>query len=87
MLKQRPTSIEDEFIVAESMTPDGRMTVRTADEETYEVVDYVDELLAERLSSLEAGDTVTLELLAAPAGESGYAAVRLLPGGAPHLGL
>jgi hypothetical protein len=75
------------FRIVSPLTTNGTMTVRdTSTGETYEIVDYTDELVHEKLSTRAKGSTVRLEL--APArGTSGRRATRLLPGGLPGPGL
>jgi hypothetical protein len=70
------------------MKANGAMTVReTTTGETYAVVEYVDDLVKERIAAQDKGSTVRLEL--APIGEAGKvcAATRVLPGGLPDPGL
>jgi hypothetical protein len=70
------------------MKANGTMTVReTATGETYELVDYVDDLLRERLSTMAKGSTVRLELAPIDGCERICVATRLLPGSPPSPGL
>jgi hypothetical protein len=75
------------FTVVESMRENGAMTVRSPAGETYELVDYVDDLLCERLSSLTAGATVRLETTPVEGCEKVRVATRLVPGWRPTAGL
>lgn len=77
MLKQQQRSCERASVVVSPMGDDGRMELRDVeDDETYEVVDYIDEELATKLESLSTGEAVNLELLAGS--ESGvFGAVRI----------
>lgn len=64
------------------------MRVReSATGETYEVVDYVDELLRERIAALAEGSTVRLELTPIADCTNVCRATQLRPGGLPEPGL
>jgi hypothetical protein len=70
------------------MKANGTMTVRdTTTGDTYELVDYVDDLLRERLSSLTKGSTVRLEMAPIDGCEKICVATRLRPGSPPSPGL
>ncbi|WP_137682620.1 hypothetical protein [Haloarcula mannanilytica] len=77
MLKQQQRSCERASVVVSPMDDNGRMELRDVEtDETYEVVDYIDDELATKLGSLSAGEAVELELLAGA--ESGvFGAVRV----------
>lgn len=80
MSKAKPSTTGKIFTVVRAMGETGRLRVRAAmTGETYEVVDFVDELLRERLKTLAPGATVTLELTPAEAGDDTYMVTRLLP--------
>ena len=67
------------FTVVEAMGETGSLTIReAATGETYEAVDFVDELLRERVKTLSPGSTVQLEL-APRADEETCTITRLLP--------
>jgi hypothetical protein len=77
---------EDAFRVASEMGETGRMTVRPLARETeYEIVDYADSRVRERMAALSAGEAVRVEL--APAPDDGYVATRVRPGGPVMPGL
>ena len=60
------------------MDESGQMELRDVEtDETYEVVDYIDEELAAKLSALSAGEAVNLELLAGTAESDVFGAVRI----------
>jgi len=70
------------------MRTNGAMTVReTTTGETYEVVDYVDELLRARMDDLTKGSTVRLELSPVADCTNVRRVTRLRPGGLPEPGL
>ncbi|WP_424003674.1 hypothetical protein ACOZ4I_05085 [Haloarcula salina] len=65
MLKQQQRSCERASVVISPMDESGKMELRDVDtDETYEVVDYIDEELAAKLDALSAGEAVNLELFA-----------------------
>ena len=69
------------------MRDNGTMTVRSPAGETYELVDYVDELLSERLATVTAGATVRLETTPVEDCANIRIATRLVPGWRPTAGL
>lgn len=76
------------FTIISSMASNGVMTVReTTTGETYEVVDYIDEIVRERLASREAGRTVSLELTPVEGCTNICRVTRFQPGGLPEPGL
>jgi len=81
MLKQQQRSCERASVVVSPMGDDGRMELRDVDaDETYEVVDYIDDELATKLGTLSKGEAVELELLSGA--ETGvFGAVRIASSG------
>jgi len=78
MLKQQQRSCERASVVVNPMDDDGRMELRDVEaDEVYEVVDYIDEELAEKLGSLSAGEAVSLELVAGADTSDVFGAVRI----------
>ncbi|MFU1782410.1 hypothetical protein ACM16X_13595 [Haloarcula japonica] len=81
MLKQRQRSCERASVVVSPMGDDGRMELRDVEnDETYEVVDYIDDELAATLESLSAGEAVHLELMPGSGGSGAsdvFGAVRM----------
>jgi hypothetical protein len=78
MLKQQQRSCERASVVISPMGDDGRMELRDVEaDETYEVVDYIDDELAAKLKSLSAGEAVNLELIAGADTSDVYGAVRI----------
>lgn len=78
MLKQQPKTSTRAAVLTEQMTENGTITLEDAtDEEPFEVVDYVDELLESTLATLSAGTAVELELVAVDEAANEYAATRL----------
>jgi hypothetical protein len=73
------------YRVVTPMDDHGTMHVRSSGE-AYEVVDYVDTLVRNRLSDVPAGSAVRLELTPVPGRDGAYAATRVLPG-APGVGV
>jgi len=68
------------FTVVEAMGETGSLTIReAATGETYEAVDFVDELLRERVKTLSPGSTVQLELTPCADEETTCTITRLLP--------
>ncbi|KAA9398766.1 hypothetical protein Har1130_11180 [Haloarcula sp. CBA1130] len=77
MLKQQQRSCERASVVVDPMDDDGRMELRDVEaDETYEIVDYIDDELATKLESLSAGEAVKLELLAGSKSDV-FGAVRI----------
>jgi hypothetical protein len=60
--------------------PSGLVLRRPASDRTYEVVDYADPLLRERLSSRPAGAAVRLDLAPAEGTDDEWIVTRALPG-------
>ncbi|MFB6224646.1 MAG: hypothetical protein ABEH86_13365 [Haloarcula sp.] len=78
MLKQQQRSFECASVVVSPMDGDGRMELQDVEtDETYEVVDYIDDELAKKLRSLSTGDVVELELLASSESNEMFGAVRI----------
>jgi hypothetical protein len=78
MLKQQQRSCERASVVISPMGDDGRMELRDVEaDETYAVVDYIDDELAAKLKSLSAGEAVNLELIAGADTSDVYGAVRI----------
>jgi len=78
MLKQQQRSCERASVVVNPMDDDGRMELRDVEaDEVYEVVDYIDEELAEKRGSLSAGELVSLELVAGADTSDVFGAVRI----------
>ncbi|EMA29247.1 hypothetical protein C444_14541 [Haloarcula japonica DSM 6131] len=60
------------------MGDDGRMELRDVEnDETYEVVDYIDDELAATLESLSTGEAVNLELMPGSGASDVFGAVRM----------
>ncbi|NLV07340.1 hypothetical protein [Haloarcula rubripromontorii] len=77
MLKQQQRSCERASVVVNPMDDNGRMELRDVEtDETYEVVDYIDDELAAKLGSLSTGEAVNLELLAGSESDV-FGAVRI----------
>ncbi|KOX94400.1 hypothetical protein AMS69_00640 [Haloarcula rubripromontorii] len=77
MLKQQQRSCERASVVVNPMDDNGRMELRDIEtDETYEVVDYIDDELAAKLGSLSTGEAVNLELLAGSESDV-FGAVRI----------
>ncbi|KZX48027.1 hypothetical protein [Haloarcula sp. K1] len=78
MLKQQQRSCERASVVVSPMDDDGRMELRDVEaDETYEVVDYIDDELAKKLRSLSAGEAVNLELMGGTDAADVFGAVRI----------
>lgn len=78
MLKQRKRSCERASVVTSPMDENGKMELRDVEaDETYAVVDYIDEELAAKLGALSAGEAVTLELLDGADESDVFGAVRI----------
>ncbi len=76
------------FKIVAAMRANGAMTVREASTgRTYEIVDYVDELLEERMEALPKGEHVKLELVPIEGCDNICQATKLRPGGLPQPGL
>jgi hypothetical protein len=88
MSKAKSTTSGRTVTIVESVRDSGAMTVRDpTTNTTYEIVDYVDDLLRERLSALSAGTTVELELAPVADCTNVCRATQLRPGGLPQPGL
>lgn len=88
MSKAKSTTGGRTFTIVESVRESGAMTVRDpTTNTTFEIVDYVDDLLCERLSALPAGTTVELELTPVADCTNVCCATQLRPGGLPQPGL
>lgn len=88
MSKAKDTSSEETYTVVSSMKANEAMTVRDATSgTTYDVVEYVDDLLRERMGALERGATVTLELVPVADCTTIVQATQLRPGGLSQPGL
>jgi hypothetical protein len=78
MLKQQQRSCERASVVVDAMDDGGRMELRDVEtDETYEVVDYIDDELAAKLGSLSTGEAVNLELVAGSGTSDVFGAVRI----------
>lgn len=74
-------STGDTYRIAAAMDDDGAMSVRPLGRrEEYAIVDYVDDIVRDRLATLEPGTAVRLEI--APTADDGdtYVATRVMPG-------
>jgi hypothetical protein len=88
MSKAKSTTSGSTFTIVEPVRESGAMTVRDpTTNTTYEIVDYVDDILRERLAALDAGNTVTLELAPVADCTNVCRATQLRPGGLPQPGL
>jgi len=82
MLKQQQRSCERASVVVSPMGSDGRMEFRDVEtDETYEVVDYIDDELAAKLGSLSPGEAVNLDLIAGSDASDVFGAVRIKSSG------
>lgn len=88
MSKAKTQTSESSYTIVAAMKANGAMTVReTTTGSTYEVVDYVDDLLEERMEALEKGATVTLEMVPIADCTNICQATQLRPGGLAQPGL
>ena len=88
MSKAKSTTSGRTFTIVEPVRDSGAMTVRDpTTNSTFEIVDYVDDLLRERLSAMETGATVELELSPVADCTNVCRATQLRPGGLPQPGL